>query len=48
MRHRQNPLAGCEEFLGLVAWEAAGSNLPGELRKELHRAFAVAATYAEG
>ncbi|XP_073955720.1 exportin-4-like [Choristoneura fumiferana] len=46
--HKQNPLASCDEFLGLVAWEAAGSNLPGELRKELHRAFAVAATYAEG
>ncbi|XP_063622349.1 exportin-4-like [Cydia splendana] len=46
--HKQNPLASCEEFLALVAWEAAGSNLPGELRKELHRAFAIAATYAEG
>ncbi|XP_072932819.1 exportin-4-like [Epargyreus clarus] len=46
--HKQSPLATCEEFLALVAWEAAGSNLPGELRKELHRAFAIAATYAEG
>ncbi|XP_063362654.1 exportin-4-like [Cydia amplana] len=46
--HKQNPLASCEEFLALVAWEATGSNLPGELRKELHRAFAIAATYAEG
>ncbi|XP_048485635.1 exportin-4 [Plutella xylostella] len=45
---KQNPIASCEEFLALVAWEAAGSNLPGEQRKELHRAFAIAATYAEG
>ncbi|XP_022828362.1 exportin-4-like [Spodoptera litura] len=44
----QNPLATCEEFLALLQWEAAGCNLPGELRKELHRAFAIAATYAEG
>ncbi|XP_049872405.1 exportin-4-like isoform X2 [Pectinophora gossypiella] len=47
-QHKENPLATCEEFLALVAWEATGSNLPGELRKELHRAFAIAATYAEG
>ncbi|CAH0399870.1 unnamed protein product [Chilo suppressalis] len=47
-RHKQNPLASCEEFLNLVAWEASGSNLPGEHRRELHRAFAIAATYAEG
>uniref|UniRef100_A0A2H1V5R8 Exportin-4 n=1 Tax=Spodoptera frugiperda TaxID=7108 RepID=A0A2H1V5R8_SPOFR len=46
--HKQNPLATCEEFLALLQWEAAGCNLPGELRKELHRAFAIAATYAEG
>ncbi|XP_032516435.2 exportin-4-like [Danaus plexippus] len=46
--HKESPLASCEEFLSLVAWEAAGSNLPGELRRELHRAFAIAATYAEG
>ncbi|XP_034829098.1 exportin-4-like isoform X1 [Maniola hyperantus] len=46
--HKESPLASCEEFLALVAWEAAGSNLPGELRKELHRAFAIAATFAEG
>ncbi|CAG9787686.1 unnamed protein product [Diatraea saccharalis] len=47
-RRKQNPLASCEEFLNLLAWEASGSDLPGEHRKELHRAFAVAATYAEG
>ncbi|PZC84075.1 hypothetical protein B5X24_HaOG205797 [Helicoverpa armigera] len=47
-QHKQNPLASCEEFLALLQWEAAGCNLPGELRKELHRAFAIAATYAEG
>ncbi|XP_028157129.1 exportin-4-like isoform X1 [Ostrinia furnacalis] len=47
-QHKQNPLASCEEFLNLVAWEASGNNLPGELRKELHRAFAICATYAEG
>jgi hypothetical protein len=46
--YRQNPLASCEEFLNLVAWEASGSNLPGEHRRELHRAFAITATYAEG
>ncbi|XP_052740904.1 exportin-4 [Bicyclus anynana] len=46
--HKESPLASCEEFLALVAWEAAGSNLPGELRRELHRAFAIAATFAEG
>ncbi|XP_012543865.1 exportin-4 [Bombyx mori] len=46
--HKQNPSESCEEFLALIAWEAAGSNLPGELRKELHRAFAIAATYAQG
>ncbi|XP_060801422.1 exportin-4-like [Amyelois transitella] len=48
IQHKQNPQAACEEFLALVAWEAAGSNLPGELRRELHRAFAIAATYADG
>ncbi|KAJ8716736.1 hypothetical protein PYW07_003363 [Mythimna separata] len=47
-QHKQNPLASCEEFLALLQWEAAGCNLPGDLRKELHRAFAIAATYAEG
>ncbi|XP_075975380.1 exportin-4-like [Anticarsia gemmatalis] len=47
-QHKQNPLASCEEFLALLRWEATGCNLPGELRKELHRAFAIAATYAEG
>ncbi|CAH2244140.1 jg23447 [Pararge aegeria aegeria] len=46
--HKESPLASCEEFLALVAWEASGSNLPGELRRELHRAFAIAATFAEG
>lgn len=46
--HRESPLASCEEFIALVSWEAAGSNLPGKLRKELHRIFAIAATYAEG
>ncbi|XP_041979831.1 exportin-4-like [Aricia agestis] len=46
--HRESPLASSEEFLALVAWEAAGSNLSGEIRKELHRTFAIAATYAEG
>ncbi|XP_052755265.1 exportin-4-like [Galleria mellonella] len=46
--HKHNPLASCEEFLSLVAWEASGSNLSGELRKELHKSFAIAATYAEG
>ncbi|KAJ0183373.1 hypothetical protein K1T71_001349 [Dendrolimus kikuchii] len=47
-QHKQNPLYSCEEFVALVAWEASGSNLPGALRKELHRAFAIATTYAEG
>ncbi|CAH2084614.1 unnamed protein product [Euphydryas editha] len=46
--HRENPLASCEEFLALIVWEANGSNLPGELRRELHRVFAIAATFAEG
>ncbi|CAB3226668.1 unnamed protein product [Arctia plantaginis] len=45
---KQNPLATCEEFLALLQWEAAGCNLSGNLRKELHRAFAITATYAEG
>ncbi|KAF9422621.1 hypothetical protein HW555_001825 [Spodoptera exigua] len=48
MPQAQNPLATCEEFLALLQWEAGACNLPGELRKELHRAFAIAATYAEG
>ncbi|XP_026733701.1 exportin-4-like [Trichoplusia ni] len=47
-QHKQNPLASCEEFLALLQWEATGCNLPGDLRKELHRAFAITATYAEG
>ncbi|VVC87758.1 unnamed protein product [Leptidea sinapis] len=38
----ERPLPNCKEFLDLVAWEAAGNNLPGDLRKELHRAFAIA------
>ncbi|CAG4930561.1 unnamed protein product [Colias eurytheme] len=45
---KESPLASCEEFLSLVAWEASGSNLPGDIRRELHRAFAIAATYSEG
>ncbi|CAF4851263.1 unnamed protein product [Pieris macdunnoughi] len=45
---KESPLASCEEFLSLVAWEAAGNNLPGHVRRELHRAFAIAATYSEG
>ncbi|KAM3965077.1 exportin-4 [Aphomia sociella] len=45
---KQNPITSCDEFFALVAWEASGSNLPGELRRELHKAFAIAATYAEG
>ncbi|XP_047530878.1 exportin-4-like [Vanessa atalanta] len=47
-QHRENPLASCSEFLALVVWEMHGSNLPGDLRRELHRVFAIAATYAEG
>ncbi|CAK1555188.1 unnamed protein product [Leptosia nina] len=47
-RRKEGTLDIWEEFLSLVAWEAAGSKLPGSVRKELHRAFAIAATYAEG
>lgn len=47
-QRKQNPLASCEEFLALLQWEASGCNLAGKFRKELHRAFAIAATYAEG
>lgn len=47
-QHKQNPLATCEEFLALLQWETTGCNLPGEQRRELHRAFAITATYAEG
>ncbi|CAH2047382.1 unnamed protein product, partial [Iphiclides podalirius] len=36
----KNHLAGCQEFMDLITWEASGSNLPGELRRELHRVFA--------
>ncbi|XP_050674585.1 exportin-4-like [Leptidea sinapis] len=43
----ERPLPNCKEFLDLVAWEAAGNNLPGDLRKELHRAFAIAVGYAK-
>ncbi|CAK1585539.1 unnamed protein product [Parnassius mnemosyne] len=44
----KNQLASCEEFMALVAWEASGSNLPGESRKELHRVFARVASFTDG
>ncbi|XP_068617359.1 exportin-4-like [Battus philenor] len=44
----KNQLASCEEFVALVAWEASGSNLPGNQRKELHKIFAHVASYTEG
>ncbi|XP_014359373.2 exportin-4 [Papilio machaon] len=44
----RNQLANCEEFVALVAWEVSGNNLPGDLRKELHKVFARLASYTEG
>ncbi|XP_013138287.1 PREDICTED: exportin-4-like [Papilio polytes] len=44
----RNQLANCEEFVALVAWEVSGNNLPGSLRKELHKVFARLASYTEG